>query len=173
MRTNISALLASAAITAAITAAMTVAAPAAAQGYPAYGGGYGQGDYQQQYQGQYQGRYQDQYQGQYQRGYDDQQDGRSGGSGDVERQYRQIAYGIRHGLEDGSLDRRQAATFYRDLQTIHYRDDVQRQRGYFSPGQTRYSLLRLQQRIGEAHGRGHEWQDRHDGDWNDNDGYRR
>lgn len=157
MRTNILALLAGAAI----TAAMTAAAPAAAQSYPAYGGGYGQGDYQRQYQDQYQ------------RGYDDQQDGRAGGYGNVERQYRQIAYGIRHGLEDGSLDRRQAATFYRDLQTIRYRADVQRQRGYFNPGQTRYSLLRLQQRIGEAHGRGHEWQDRHDGDWDDNDGYRR
>ena len=78
---------------------------------------------------------------------------------DFTQEYQHIWAGIQHGLSDGSYNRYEANSFYRQMQQIRYRAYYQQQSGYYNPEETQAQLERLHELMHNAHERGHERQD--------------
>lgn len=74
-----------------------------------------------------------------------------------------IREGIQHGMSDGSLTRREARYFYRQLQDIRNRAQWEDQNDAFDPDDINARLQRLHDRIHDAHEEGHE---QLNNDWN-------
>lgn len=74
-----------------------------------------------------------------------------------------IREGIQHGMSDGSLTRREARYFYRQLQDIRYLAQSEEQNDEFDPDEINARLRILHDRLHEAHDQGHA---RLNSDWN-------
>src|SRR5258708_15068814 len=92
-------------------------------------------------------------------GYGSDNDNWNNGGSDYrqfEQEYQHIWQGIQHGLGDGSLTRRQAYQFYREMRYIRARADWQERSGNYDSEDIQARLESLHERMHIAHARGHE-----------------
>ncbi len=74
------------------------------------------------------------------------------------QEYQHIWQGIQHGLNDGSLSRRQAWRFSSELRSIQARAYWEQRRGGYNSGEAQAQLEQLHERIHAVHDRGHDRQ---------------